>query len=283
VATDQSSVRQRSLRQRTLRLLEAAYSDFHSHYYRARDPVSLVHNYKSAKDREVAALVASTLSYGNVATILTSVSRVLTRLGPSPYRSVIDGRLENYFEGFRHRFTTGTDISILTEWIGGALRSHGSIESFFLGDESNHSKIMRDRLSDFVRRLEAQPLSPALQGQVRHRMRNLKYLVSDPVRGSACKRLNMFLRWMVRSDDGIDLGLWRRVSASSLMLPVDTHLLKTLHLLKWTRSKQATWRVVEAATAKLRLYAPDDPIRYDFALCHLSMEGRSLKSYAKVE
>lgn len=265
------------------RLLDAAYGDFHSHYYRDRDPVSLVHNYTTARDREVAAFFASLLSYGNVATILASVNRLLMRLGPSPYQSVIDGHPENLFEGFRHRFTTGLDLEIVSEWVSGALRSHGSLEAFFLGETTVFHGTVKDHLSGFVRNLEAQPLRPSLRSQVERRSRNLKYLLSDPVRGSACKRLNMFLRWMVRQEDGIDLGIWSRIPASALMLPVDTHLLKTLRLLRWTRSKQATWRVVEAATAKLRLYSPEDPIRYDFALCHLSMEGRSLKSYAKVE
>jgi uncharacterized protein (TIGR02757 family) len=91
----------------------------------------------------------------------------------------------------------------------------------------------------------------------------------------------MFLRWVVRKKDGIDLGLWTRIHTRQLMLPVDTHLLQTLRALRWTRSRQATWRVVEAATHRLRRYAPEDPIRYDFALCHLSMAGGSLRQYSE--
>jgi uncharacterized protein (TIGR02757 family) len=261
------------------RALEAAYQDFHSHYHRGRDPISLAHHYASPADKEIAGFLAAILAYGNVTTIINSVTKVLTRLGPSPYRAIIDGDFENHFEGFRHRFTTGTDMEILCAWLRAALRSHGSLEAFFTAETPAGETDMRSRLSRFVRRLESGPLSPSLARRYAHRTRGLKYLLSDPMRGSACKRLNMFLRWMVRPDDGIDLGLWRTLAARELMLPVDTHLLKTLRLLKWTKSKQATWRVVEAATQRLRLYYPSDPIRYDFALCHLSMTGKSLKIY----
>lgn len=136
-------------------------------------------------------------------------------------------------------------------------------------------------LSDFVTRFAAQPLPKGLEPRRLERARSLKYLLSDPLRGSACKRLNMYLRWMVREADEIDLGLWKCVKKEQLMLPVDTHLLKTLRILKWTSSKQATWKVVEEATERLRKYAPEDPIRYDFALCHLSMAGGKISQYEK--
>jgi uncharacterized protein (TIGR02757 family) len=140
---------------------------------------------------------------------------------------------------------------------------------------------MKERLSSFVTRLTAISLPPRLSGSLPSRARNLKYLVSNPVQGSACKRLNLFLRWVVRPKDGIDLGLWPNVPSSELMLPVDTHLLRILRDLRWTRSKTANWNVVEDSTARLRLYCPEDPVKYDFALCHLSMSGERILEYRK--
>jgi len=93
--------------------------------------------------------------------------------------------------------------------------------------------------------------------------------------------MNMFLRWMVRKDDGIDLGLWSGIHPSELMLPVDVHLLKTIRRLGWTKSKTASWQVVEDATLRLREHDAADPIRYDYSLCHLSMEGLNLLDYPK--
>jgi uncharacterized protein (TIGR02757 family) len=263
------------------RLLESAFTEFHSHFHREQDPVSLVHRFPERRDREAAALVTALLSYGNVATILASVRLALEALGSSPYAALVDGNRLRSLEGFRHRFTTGEDLEIVFHWVGSALRSHGSLEAFFV--DGGADRPMKELLSGFVRRLIRQRLPGALATRVPARDRNLKYLLSDPERGSACKRLNMFLRWMVRGEDGIDLGLWKGIRPAQLVLPVDTHLLQTLRLLRWTRSKQATWRVAEEATDRLRLYAPEDPVRFDFALCHLSMCGESLLRYASME
>ncbi len=263
------------------RVLELAYRDYHCHFHREKDPVSLVHRYPDIRDQECAAFFAALLSYGNVATILSSVGKVLKVFEESPYQSLLNGK-DFSFSGFRHRFTTGDDIEILSYWTQSALRSHGNLENFFLGEQKKNLP-MKELLSSFVERFTSQPTPPHLGLKLKRRIRNLKYLISDPKRGSACKRLNMYLRWMVRPPDGIDLGLWKGLGSHQLMLPVDTHVLKTLHGLGWTKSQQATWKVVEAATEKLRLYFPSDPIRYDFALCHLSMAGKSIRAYAKME
>lgn len=259
--------------ERLRKLLDTAHARFHSEYHRERDPVSLVHRYTDPGDREVAAFFAALLSYGNVTTILQSVTRVLTAFGPHPKQALLESGFPETLRGFRHRFTTGEDLAVLTAWTREALRQSGTLEAFFSkGPESE----MKLRLSAFVQGLKRQPLGELSEVALR-RSRTLKYLLSDPLQGSACKRLNMFLRWVVRPKDGVDLGLWTTVSPSTLMLPLDTHLLQTIRLLRWTRSKQATWKVVELATGKLRLYSPEDPIKYDFALCHLSMTTADLK------
>ncbi len=266
---------------KTRNLLELAYREFHSCYHRTLDPISFAHQYEDRKDKEIVAFLAALLSYGNVRTILNSVEKVLAVLGPHPYSILREQTEFPSLKGFRHRFTTDEDIQIVFSWLHTALNREGSLESFFSCGQKKLAGPLKPHLSSFVNRFTSLPLPPALQKRRTARERNLKYLVSDPERGSACKRLNMFLRWVVRKGDSIDLGLWNCLGEDQLLLPVDTHLLKTLRQLRWTRSKQATWKVVEAATERLREYSPRDPVRFDFSLCHLGMSGASLRDFAR--
>ena len=261
------------------RILERAYREFHSSYHREKDPIQLVHLYPRAKDKEIVGFITALLSYGSVGTILSSCRKVLAPLGSSPSSFLKNKNLKGLWSGFYHRFTTGDDIEILLSWTKSGLSKHLSLEDYFLVPSNKNS--IRELLSSFVQRLTAEPLPPHLRKVAHYRQRNLKYLLSDPARGSACKRLNMFLRWMIRPNDGIDLGLWKNIPAKDLILPIDTHLLKTLHRLKWTKSPNATWKVAEEATHQLRRICPEDPIKFDFALCHLSMSGHSILNFAK--
>ena len=268
----------RRIPESTKELLELAYRNYHRERHRNLDPISLVHRYPKKEDQEVVALFTALLSYGNVKTILQSVERLLKPMGTAPRKFLGTRTNLSLWPGFRHRFTTGADIEILAHWVSSALRSHGTLENYFMAGQKTVAPALgiKGLLSQFVQSFSSQPLPLHLEVLKRQRARNLKYLVSDPIQGSACKRLNMFLRWMIRPNDGIDLGLWTQIHPRELMLPVDTHLLQTLQKLRWTRSKQANWKVVESATEKLRLAFPEDPIRYDFALCHLSMSGGSM-------
>ncbi len=246
------------------------------------DPISFVHKFSDPADQEVVAFLAALLAYGNVKSILSSVRKVLERLGESPARAIREEKLDGRFDGFYHRFTRGEDIEILCFWLRGYLRSHGTLFSGFMVPlNEGCEEGLRPRLSRFVRGLKTVPLPKRLQKVAGERQRNLKYLLSDPMEGSACKRLNMYLRWMVRPADGIDTGLWAAYPARHLVLPLDTHLLKTVQQFGWTKSKSANWRVAEEATARLREVSPEDPLRYDFSLCHLSMAGNKVNEYLK--
>jgi|688.fasta_scaffold277244_3 uncharacterized protein (TIGR02757 family) len=256
-------------------VLEKAYQEFHSRPHRDQDPLKTVHRFSNPQDQELVAFIAALLSYGNVTTILSSIEKVLLPLGTHPYQFIQSSSLKGLWTGFKHRFTTGEDIEVLLNWLKSALEKKGSLENYFV--EEGSERPMRDLLSSFVKRLSQESLPASLSKTAKRRERNLKYLLSDPERGSACKRLNLFLRWVVRENDGIDLGIWSKLGPEKLILPLDTHLLQTLRNLSWTRSQQASWKVAEEATEKLKIYCPEDPIKYDFALCHLSMSGHSIK------
>lgn len=259
-------------------VLEAAYADHHSERSLAKDPISLVHAFGDPRDQEVAGFLCALIAYGNVATILKSAKAVLAPLGPSPYRTLLNYSNPFSLPAFKHRFTIGVDFEIVFHWIHCVLAEHGTLENFFVGNQPP-SAPMRELLSSFVSRFTAQSVPPYLQAARAARQRQLKYLLPDPARGSACKRLNMYLRWMVRPSDGIDLGLWKSLSPASLILPLDTHVLQTIGQLGWTTSGQASWKLAEMATSRLKELCPEDPIRYDFSLCHLSMEGGRILHY----
>ncbi len=257
-------------------LFEWAYREYHAKDHRSQDPLDVVHTYKDKRDREIAALYGALLAYGNVATIISSLKKTLKPLGVSPYESLLNLSNEDHWIGFKHRFTTGEDIQVLSFWMSRVLQSHGSLEKFFIDSKHSLDSPMKDLISDFVTRLWSIPLPKHLSPIKKRRERNLKYLLSNPSDGSACKRLNMFFRWVVREDDGIDLGLWKSISPSKLMLPIDTHLLKVLKQLKWTKSDSVTWKTVEETTGYLRQISQTDPLKYDFALCHLGISGKKL-------
>jgi uncharacterized protein (TIGR02757 family) len=259
-------------------ILEAAYADYHSQQSLEKDPISLVHAFPDPRDKEIAGFICALIAYGNVATILKGANALLEPLRPSPYQTLSRYSKPLSLPDFKHRFTVGVDFEIVFHWIHRALVDHPTLESFFVAGKPA-STPMKELLSSFVKRFTALSLPPELQDARVKRQRQLKYLISDPARGSACKRLNMFLRWMVRPSDGIDLGLWKSISPASLILPLDTHVLQTIGQLGWATSEQATWKLAEKATLRLKKLCPEDPIRYDFSLCHLSMEGGKILHY----
>ncbi|NBX68083.1 MAG: TIGR02757 family protein [Proteobacteria bacterium] len=260
---------------------EAAFKDYHLERERKLDPISLVYPYKDNKDREIVAFLVALISYGNVRTILQSGEKLLTPLGPSPYSYLISEKPLGLWPSFKHRFTTGKDIEILAHWLRTILLREGTLENFFLKVSGTADSNMKVKLSRFVAGIWSEKLPEHLLADSKKRTRNLKYLLSNPDQGSACKRLNMFLRWVVRPNDGIDLGIWKGISPRELMLPLDTHLIQTLKKLRWIQKETANWNAVEAATQRLRTISAEDPIRYDFALCHLSMSGGNIKEIQK--
>lgn len=262
-----------------IKLLQIAFDEFHSQFHLERDPISHVHRFSRPEDQEVVGLVSAILAYGNVATILGSVGRALAVLWENPRRAVARGFATNPLPTFRHRFTTGEDLWVIFERLKAVYASHATLEDFFLVGAEGRG--MEEMLSSFVDRFFALPISDAVGEVEKRRVRSLKYLFPHPERGSACKRLNLYLRWMARPADGVDLGLWKKLGPDRLLLPVDTHLLKVLQDLKWTKSNVANWKVAVAATEALRVISPDDPVKFDFSLCHLSMSKHAIKDYWK--
>jgi uncharacterized protein (TIGR02757 family) len=249
--------------------LKAALDRLYTDYDRAdaiADPVEIVRRYQGRDDREVVGFLAAGLAFGRVAGILQSVERLLAVMGPRPAAFVrdFDPRRDGCaFEPLVHRWTRGDDLAALVLLLRRMMEEAGSIEDFFrLGHETAAPDVGAS-LDSFSRRA----LALAPRGL---RPTGVPYFFPRPSAGSACKRLNLFLRWMVRADS-VDLGVWTGVSPSQLVVPLDVHVIRVGRCLGLTRYLSPGWKMASEITASLRAMDPVDPVRYDFALCHIGM------------
>ena len=252
--------------------LEALYRGF-DHVESATDPVHIVRRFAASDDREVVAFCAAGLAFGRVASVLQSIEALLAVMGPSPaqYVRAFDvARERPRLKPLVHRWVRGDDLTALMLILQRMLREHGSIEGFFLAGDDGTAPDIADALSDFSRRALETNLRPAY-GRVPKRP-GVTAFFPKPSGGSACKRLNLFLRWMVRKD-AIDLGVWTRVSPSRLVVPLDTHIIRLGRCLRLTRRVTPGWKMAEDVTTALGAIDPADPIRFDFSLCHIGMNG----------
>lgn len=236
--------------------LDKLYSQYNRREYVHPDPLEFLYNYDDVADREIVGLVASSLAYGRVAQILRSVSTALERM-PSPSRFLRGSTrpgLHATFDGFKHRFSTGSELAELLYGAKMAIKRHGSLHACFTAGMNDDDETVTPALERFVGNLAKAKSS----------------LVPRPSLGSSCKRLHLYLRWMVRKDD-VDPGGWNNVCPSKLVVPLDTHMHKLSRAMGLTRRKQADRRTAEEITTAFRTVAPDDPVRYDFALTRLGI------------
>jgi uncharacterized protein (TIGR02757 family) len=244
----------------------------------AADPVEFPRACADPADAEVAGLVAVALAYGRADLFKPVVARVLAAMGPSPARfaeAFAAAPDRAAFAGVVYRFNRPPDLAALVAAIGHLRRAHGGLAARFraLFDGAGGGPgALRPALARFAAELrEAPPVAPLLRGRG---PRGLRHLLPDPAGPGASKRWNLYLRWMIRGPDGVDLGLWRGVPPAALVVPLDTHVHRVALALGLTRRRDASWRTAEEITAGLRLVDPGDPVRFDFALCHLGMSGR---------
>jgi uncharacterized protein (TIGR02757 family) len=250
--------------------LDQLYSDF-NYADSATDPIQIVRRYAKDDDREVVGFVAASLAFGRVMSVLQSIERVLAVMGPEPaaYLRRFEARRDGAaFSSIVHRWTRGPDIVALLWLMRQMIDRAGSIEGFFLGGYDAAAEDVAGALDGFSARAMALDLKAAY-GRV-PRQPGVCYFFPRPSKGSGCKRLNLFLRWMVRRD-ALDLGVWRRVSPAKLIVPLDTHVIRVGRCLRLTTYTSPGWRMACDITASLRRLDPEDPVKYDYALCHLGM------------
>jgi uncharacterized protein (TIGR02757 family) len=251
--------------------LDELYQSF-DHAESATDPVHIVRRYRRKDDREVVGFCAAALAFGRVASVLASIEALLSVMGPHPadfVREFNASRDGARIEPLVHRWIRGRDLVALLLILRRMLREAGSIERFFVAGDDQAAPDISAALDSFSGRALATDLREAYGARVPKRP-GVCYFFPRPSAGSACKRLNLFLRWMVRRD-AIDLGAWTAVSPSRLIVPLDTHVIRLGQCLRLTRYVSPGWKMAAEITASLRRIDPADPVRYDFSLCHVGM------------
>ena len=236
----------------------------------ATDPIQIVRRFTASDDQEIVAFIAAGLAFGRVSSVMHSVERVVAVMGGSPAQFVRDfspSRDREPFREFVHRWIRGTDIVALLWLMHQILASHGSLEGFFVEGDPGGDDV-RDALDSFSQRAMALDLRTAY-GRVPARPL-VSYFFPRASAGSACKRLNLFMRWMVRQD-ALDLGVWTRVSPARLIVPLDTHIIRVGRCLQLTKYTSPGWPMALDITRALRALDPADPVKYDFSVCHLGM------------
>jgi uncharacterized protein (TIGR02757 family) len=251
-------------------MLDRLYSDF-NYPDSAADPIQIVRRYERNDDKEVVGFCAASLAFGRVASVLQSVERLVAIMGPRPaeyVRRFEPARDDAAFNGLVHRWTRERDIVALLWILRQMLQRSGSIEGFFLEGYDESAPDLASALDSFSARAMALDLRAAY-GRVPKRP-GVGYFFPCPSKGSACKRLNLFLRWMIRHD-ALDLGVWTRIPPSKLVVPLDTHVIRVGRCLQLTRLQSPGWKMASDITASLARIDSDDPTRYDFSICHLGM------------
>lgn len=241
-------------------LFEKIYSEYNKREYVAPDPLQFLYEYKTAEDREIVGLIASSLAYGRVAQILKSVQKVLDVLTDSPceyLKNADPSQWANDLRGFVHRFTDENEMVAFLNGIARILRDGGSIESLFCSHFNGNLEVAAEKfVHDFLG----------------YACRDKMYLIPSPAKGSACKRLALYLRWMVRCDD-VDPGGWSEISPSNLVVPLDTHMFNICTTFGMCGRKSADGKSVREITDAFRIISPEDPVRYDFALTRFGIRN----------
>ena len=244
-------------------ILDALYRDVNHRRYVHPDPLEFLYACRRLADREIVALLASSLAYGRVAQILKSVSDVLGRIGPEPAGYLAETTPEairRAMRGFKHRFSTGRQVAAMLIGTRSVIATQGSLGACFAKGVSADDARVLGALKAFVAEITE------AAGE------DCGHLLPDPARGSACKRLCLMLRWLVRKDR-VDPGGWSGVPAAKLLIPLDTHMHRIATGLGATKRKAADMPAVIEITEAFAQLAPEDPVRYDFALTRLGIRG----------
>ncbi len=257
-------------------VLDQLYRSYNFSERVLHDPIEFPHRYSNRDDIEIAGFIASAFAYGKVTLFKPVIEKILGLMGdhPGDFTANFDITREAYlFEGIKYRFNDTGDIVSLIHVLSLILKEHGSIEGCFLG--YYHSGGISSAINGFVDSAMHIYNTPGNGGRgIYNTMthRGFKHFLPSPSGGSPCKRINLFLRWMVRDRD-IDFGVWQGIKKNHLVIPLDTHIARISRCLELTSRKSRDWKMAEEITESLKKLDPDDPLKYDFALCHQGIMG----------
>ncbi len=254
--------------------LERLYTKMDDRYLRS-DPLEYVRRYKNRGDIEIVGFIASALAYGNVRQIRNSIEAVLWRMQLGPHKFIMQTppkKMLEIFGDFKHRFNTGRDLACMLYFLRQAFEKHKSLEKLFVAHYNAEDTDIAPALRGFVEEMLAYDHTPFYKGKSLRKDAGVRRFFSSPKDGSACKRLNLFLRWMIRSDK-LDLGVWKKIPASKLILPLDTHNMRVSQRLGLTKRRTANWKTAADITAVFRAIDPGDPVKFDFSLARPGILG----------
>jgi uncharacterized protein (TIGR02757 family) len=242
-------------------LLEGLYEKYNHRKFIPPDPLQFVYRYKKKQDMEIAGFLAAMFAYGAVEQIEKFLTNLLDKMGNNPAEFIknLSAKDKKLFALLKYRFNTSNDIIILLENLKRVLNRFGSLENLFLDGYSQSDINIVPAAAKFIATLNCTDKSPGL-----------KFLLSDPNNGGTCKRLFLFLRWMVRSDE-VDAGLWKKIDKSKLVVPVDVHMGRLSKIVGLHNKKTYNLKTASEITGKFAEISPDDPVKYDFALCRIGI------------
>ncbi len=234
------------------------------------DPLEFLHRYNNSNDIEISGILSALFAFGNIKQIMLILEKIHKLMGKHPYDFIINFNKEKQlkkFENLYHRFYSSEDIISLFLALKEILINYGSLKYLFLLYYFEKDEDLKNSIYFFNRNITS------VINKYSNPTTGTKFMFPDPAKGSACKRLNLFLRWMVRKDE-LDFGLWEEIPTSKLTIPLDTHIAKISKELKLTNKKIVNWSMAEEITKNLKIFDENDPIKYDFALCHIGMRNQ---------
>lgn len=247
--------------------LDRFYRDYDFDERLQHDPIQFPRLYSDPRDIEVAAFISSSLAYGRVDLFIPVIRNILSRMGKSPFEFIInfDLRERHLFKDIKYRFNLSDDIFCLLYVLSVILKRYGSLERLFKlylrGDDPYITSGLEGMIEEILR------IDTSVIYGKSSKPKGFLQFFPSPKKGSACKRANLFLRWMIRDRD-IDFGIWHDVGRNKLVIPLDVHIAKISMCLGFTGRKVQDWKTAVEVTESLRILDPEDPLKYDFALCH---------------
>ncbi len=245
--------------------LENLYKQY-KYRFSSKDPVWVLHRFSDARDIEIIGLITAAYSYGQVDLINKFTDKLLLQTGGKPYEFTINfakRKDKKYLKGLNYRFNTENDLALLFSAISKAITEYGSLKNLFLRAYDSEGENIVNALTNFI---------SVLNSYSSNRHGYFNYLLPNPNNKSTCKRMNLYLRWMVRKDE-IDTGIWSEVSRSKLIMPVDVHVARVSKALKLVERKSVDLKFALELTRNLKKFDNHDPVKYDFSLCHIGIDG----------
>jgi len=256
------------MNKRVYELLERKYAEYNKPVFIDNDPIIVPHAFTKKQDIEIAGLFAAILAWGQRKTIINNAKKIMELMGNTPHDFILNHHETDLkaFLNFKHRTFNATDTLYFIEFLKHHYGKHNSLEDAFIEGTKGKGRVGKENteqalihFNEYFFSLEDAP----------HRT---KKHVSSPAKKSTCKRLNMYLRWMVRKDkNGVDFGIWKKIKPAQLLIPLDVHVERTARQLGLIKSKQTNWQTVLELTENLKAFDATDPVKYDYALFGLSV------------